>query len=397
MLLSLGEHTSFCAQIQSLEATEAELSLKPSLSNKELDRIGAILASADSSSDERHRAISIVSEWRASHTFPLRATYMMLRRASLAVYPQIVMSRRLKRMESIVAKLERSAGAHGKLSTIQDIGGCRVVFPLIDHVGAFANLNKSNLESENFKIRNNYILHPKNDGYRGIHATLRFKPKNPRYSDWDGLRIEIQVRTRIQHAWATALETVDLFSAQKLKWGQGDPKWQRFFALASTLFALKEGVAIVPDTPADADQLKDELRALWNELDVLHKMTAWSRTVESMNHIKAGKFVPTISQMSTFLVVMDITRQELRVTPYSNEEMVHANDDYALAEQEFSHWKQGYAVLVSVEAIEQLRDAYPNLYGDTTVFVEEVRNFLGTKGIQFPSYFSRTTTTVRDV
>ena len=380
----------FCAQIQTFEATEAELSLKSSLSKKELDRTGDILASKDSSSSDRDRAISIVSEWRASHTLPLRATYMMLRRAALAIDPQAVTSRRLKRMESIIAKLERGTDTHGKISTMQDIGGCRVVFPRIDQVGAFANLNKDVLENENFKIRNNYILQPKEDGYRGIHAVLRYKANNPLYSDWDGLRIEIQVRTRIQHAWATALETVDLFSNQKLKWGQGDSKWKRFFALTSTLFALREGVRIVPGTTANSDQLKDELNTLWTELDILPNVTAWSRTVESFNHIKASKFNPRVSQMSTFLVVMDITRQELRITPYSNEEMTHASNDYAHAEEEFRRWKRGYAVLVAVEAIEQLREAYPNLYGDATVFVEEVRTFLGTKGIQFPSYFERT-------
>ena len=48
-----------------------------------------------------------------------------------------------------------------------------------------------------------------------------------------GLRIEIQIRSRLQHAWATAVETVDAFSGTSLKTtgGSGSEKtdWGRFY------------------------------------------------------------------------------------------------------------------------------------------------------------------------
>jgi len=255
-----------CVESQLFEATGAELSLKSSFSNKELNRIGDTLISTGASNLEMMYALMQIERWRASYSLPLRATYSMLRKHALAIDSDVIVSRRLKRMESIIAKLERSATTHGKLSTIQDIGGCRVVFPLIDHVGAFANISKKSLakafEEENLSIRDNYILEPKPDGYRGIHAVLRYKSNNPLYAEWNGKRIEIQIRTQLQHSWATALETVDLFSNQKLKWGKGEPNWQRFFALASAVFTKYEGTPKVPDTPQDVDSLRKELRSL---------------------------------------------------------------------------------------------------------------------------------------
>ena len=69
-----------------------------------------------------------------------------------------------------------------------------------------------------------YIEKPKEDGYRGYHLMGSFSA-----SDGDNKTIEIQLRTKLQHYWATALEIVDLFTGQALKSNQGDDKWQQFF------------------------------------------------------------------------------------------------------------------------------------------------------------------------
>ncbi len=52
--------------------------------------------------------------------------------------------------------------------------------------------------------------------------------------------IEVQLRTRLQHNWATAVETVGIFTGEALKSSQGNEDWQDFFRLVSTWFAHKE-------------------------------------------------------------------------------------------------------------------------------------------------------------
>jgi putative GTP pyrophosphokinase len=89
-----------------------------------------------------------------------------------------------------------------------------------------------------------YIAEPKPDGYRGIHLIYRYS--NPRAPAYDGLSLELQVRTRVQHAWATAVETMGTFLGQALKSGQGEQEWRSFFAKASAALAIIEKSPAVP-------------------------------------------------------------------------------------------------------------------------------------------------------
>ena len=50
-----------------------------------------------------------------------------------------------------------------------------------------------------------YVRKPKTSGYRGIHLVYRYH--NDRKTIYNGLQIEPQLRTRRQHAWATAVDT----------------------------------------------------------------------------------------------------------------------------------------------------------------------------------------------
>ena len=57
---------------------------------------------------------------------------------------------------------------------------------------------------------------------------------------YNGKRIELQVRTRLQHSWATAVEAVGLFRGEELKNHKGSEEWLRLFKLLSAEFAEAE-------------------------------------------------------------------------------------------------------------------------------------------------------------
>src|SRR2546427_10228515 len=113
------------------------------------------------------------------------------------------------------------------------------------------------------------------DGYRGIHLIYKYRSKSRRHRVWRGLRIEIQIRSQLQHAWATAVETVDAFTGHGLKvsGGTGTEKkdWGRFFALMSSAIACRENCPIVPNTPSTEEELIRELRALAQQLNGIPK------------------------------------------------------------------------------------------------------------------------------
>jgi Region found in RelA / SpoT proteins len=81
-----------------------------------------------------------------------------------------------------------------------------------------------------------YIARPKPDGYRSHHLMFNFRDRR-NAGIHDGRRIEVQLRTRLQHSWATAVEAVGLFRGEDLKGNQGNPKWLRLFTLMSAEFA----------------------------------------------------------------------------------------------------------------------------------------------------------------
>ena len=91
------------------------------------------------------------------------------------------------------------------------------------------------------KWTKDYILDPKPDGYRSIHLVMKFRSRLERLAHCNGLRVEIQIRSQMQHAWAMAVETASAVTNQALKSGVGQADWKRFFLLVGDIIANTEG------------------------------------------------------------------------------------------------------------------------------------------------------------
>ena len=82
---------------------------------------------------------------------------------------------------------------------MQDIGGLRAIVRECKSVYDLCELYDSrNLDHIQAK-RNDYIINPKADGYRSVHLIYRYRGvgRTPHYDD---LKIEIQIRSILQHA-----------------------------------------------------------------------------------------------------------------------------------------------------------------------------------------------------
>ena len=83
-----------------------------------------------------------------------------------------LIAKRLKRMPTILDKLQRYEDT--QLSRMQDIGGIRVILNNIDEVNKLAIIyNKSTTSFKKVGYKN-YILNPKDSGYRGIHIIYQY-------------------------------------------------------------------------------------------------------------------------------------------------------------------------------------------------------------------------------
>lgn len=120
----------------------------------------------------------------------------------------IIVSERLKRLDSILGKLKREPTM--SLWTMQDLGGCRFVVPNVGDVYTYVEKYEKSRKRHILKNQYDYIKNPKKSGYRSVHMVYQYK--SDRIETYNrNMLIEIQFRTHLQHIWATAVETMGLF------------------------------------------------------------------------------------------------------------------------------------------------------------------------------------------
>ena len=313
-------------------------------------------------------ALEVLSTWRALHSYPINTFQATLRRKVEALgLKKAIIAQRLKRLPSIISKLQRINGM--KLDRMQDIGGVRIVLSSTKDVYAlYDNLPQSNrrFEHEPQLPPKDYIQQPKSDGYRCLHQVFKYKSRT--HPELNGLCIELQIRTHLQHAWATAVETLGIVEKSSFKTGEGSEDFKTFFKLTSALFSIKEGTPILDEySHYSLDELKEEARLLEQKLQVFIKLRGLSitnRHIESATSESADYHLIELSRVD------DIWRVSL--TPFTKAQLDFAEQMYELREQKTKNDPNSDVVLVSVGSLKQLKKAYPNYFLDTEEFIKQL-------------------------
>lgn len=336
----------------------------PEYSKKQVNLAGKTLVNFDpnefSSINSYLEGLDIINNFRAIHGHPLNTFQTTLRIKGRHVDKNIIVAQRVKRLSSIAIKLRRFPTM--TLSQMQDIGGCRGIVGTVSDVNALVGAYlKSDLKHK-LHTHDDYMLDPKPTGYRGVHLIYRYF--SDKIDTYNTLKIEMQIRSQAQHAWATAVEIVGTFTRQALKSSQGEDDWLRFFALMGSAIAVMEGTAPVPNTPFEVDALVQELNEATNRLDAIGRLRAYGTAPQILE-------APESKKNHFFLLELDASEMKLEITGYKGNQALNAADDYLAAEKRFSEQGAGGdAVLVSVDSLASLRRAFPNYYLDTNMFVE---------------------------
>jgi hypothetical protein len=333
----------------------------PRHSRTDIDAAGDALITPVSG-PELDRALSVINNWRSSHSYPLNTFQMWLRKNAKRIDQQSIVVQRTKRLSSIDLKLHRFGWL--KLSEMQDIGGCRAVVGSVRSVDRLVARYKNSRFDHKLDKEDDYIRNPKRSGYRGVHLIYRYHNRKKRA--YAGLKIEVQLRSPLQHAWATAVETVGTLTKQALKSSSGDKEWLRFFALMGSALAMREGTPIVPNTHSDKETLVAELRKYAAHLDIESKLRAYGAVIKHLEE----KRTPGAHY---FLLALDPSASRVTVTGFTSQESQRASREYLATERSMANRPGGDAVLVSAESLASLKRAYPNYFLDTRVFVEAVR------------------------
>lgn len=305
----------------------------------------------------------ILENWRASHSHVINTFQANLRRRTRGT--DILVGQRLKRRATIIDKLTREDGM--QLSRMHDIAGCRLIFPDIASLAAFreefvssrAKHERVTAERDQF----NYLNSPKESGYRGIHDVYKYRSYADSADQWSGLLVEVQYRTKVQHAWATAVEIADLLTRSRGKFSEASEDYHCFFKACSEILARTQ-----EESNSCLPKLSDQQLAKY--FDRFNKKT---KLLDILS--KTNVFAPDIAtqvfgrKLNTILVYKFEKGAKLEIITLDDTRI--ALEKYQELEREYSDLAD--VVLVRAEDSVTIMKVFQNYFTDARDFVAYLR------------------------
>ena len=333
--------------------------MTPKYTRGPVNRIGKLLVADDLTPEQRNDVLDQLNDWRSLHLYPLNTFQATLRKNVKEIDPKHgIVAQRLKRTPTIIDKLKNRHQIM-KLGEMQDVGGLRAIVSNIAKVRELEKKYDKSRTKHILRRKRDYIAEPQESGYRGIH--LVYSTVEPQKPDYDGLLIEIQLRTRLQHLWATTVETVGTFFQESFKSSQGSQMWLDFFKLVSAAFAVEEG-----EKPHEAyhDLTYKEL------LGELKKYIDRNSVFVSLNMIHAAESfhtTPAFEKAEYLVITLEPNTLSVMAVP-----ILDRNEDLAKKVYRVFENYSPHTVLVSVDSIKKIENAYPNFYLNISDFNKEL-------------------------
>lgn len=333
--------------------------VSPGFSKNRVNRAGNAIGAGNPTAED----IEVMENWRASHAYILNTFQATLRNRSKD--SSAVVGTRLKRRATIENKVRRFPDM--QLARMHDIAGCRIIFDTVEQLLDFRNslhgarFNHKRRGADN-EERWNYLIHPKPDGYRGIHEVYEYDVKSEGGKTWNGLNVEIQFRTFAQHAWSTAVEVAGLLTINKPKFGQGSPELLEQFKLASELIARHfEG-----STSCLRDMSIEDIKQKFRDCEDNTRIVELFRRVNT-------KVVDIDFRKNNVLVFPYVKAEEENLSDleiYSFDNVFRAIERYNTLEEKMAD--NADVVLVRADSFDNMKVTFRNYFADTTDFVRMV-------------------------
>ncbi|MFK8137064.1 MAG: RelA/SpoT domain-containing protein [Bdellovibrionales bacterium] len=316
------------------------------ISNRKIDLIGQKIKASEVLTK---RETEDFLAWRKSFESSLDYFFKRLKAYSLEE-DLVSIAKRIKRTESIQIKLKRFKSL--RLSTLQDVAGARVVLKNTEALNqVFSKIRGASSKSKLKKL-DDYVGWPKSDGYRGVHLI---------YQHSDSKVVELQLRTQLQHIWATSVEIYGFLQNVSFKTGSGEKDWQEFFKFLSSYFAILENGKVIQEHELFSDiQLKSKLKRITKKLKAIEILNSATLGIEVVinkkNKARNGKLA---------LLELDYSSLETRIDIYTKSQFDLAVEDYTKREIELKGSHSNNVVLVNIENVDALKASYPNYFLDT--------------------------------
>lgn len=328
-------------------------------SKSKVDKAGEILKEVGVKAIDADSALDVLSNWRAFHAMPLDTFAKVLKERvrKISQNDNVIVAQRLKRTPSILLKLNTHKTM--RLSAMQDIGGLRAILESVDEVNNLVELYRTSRSRHRLFSLHDYISNPKPDGYRSIHLVYQLK-KEP------SIFIEIQVRSYLQHIWATAVEVFGTLMNSSFKSGYGEKKWLDLFAHLSSVFSIKEGMPVLKEHESlSSKQLLEKTKKMIQDLKAIEQLNVYT----AIYRISSNEFRDKGRSGNYSLILLDSHKNTISVQSFSANQIEEATSMYMQREKEFYNDINVNVVLVNTGDVKKLEASYPNYFMDTKVLV----------------------------
>jgi putative GTP pyrophosphokinase len=335
-----------------IEAMAKKIELPHWVSKGAINRAGEAIRNQTLTLDQT----VILESWRIAHRTVIH-TFEALLRARAKKNQDVKIAQRLKRRTTIVDKLSRLPKM--ELARMDDVAGCRLIFPSLEALREFrGKVHQAKFRHilKNEKEKYDYIKTPTNRGYRGIHDVYEFRSKREGKSKkCDGLLIELQYRTNVHHAWATAVEVVTQMTENEPKFNRGDPRHIRFFCLASEILArAHEGLESCALSMGNKE-LYEEFDDLDHEINVMNMLA----------RLAVNEWIGKVMEGASHIILQITKAGKLQLHQFDLE--LEASTRLLELEREFP---KDDIVLVGAETIEEITSAFRNYFHDVREFLD---------------------------
>lgn len=317
--------------------------------------------------------------FREAHNIIIKLFTIELKKVNFS--KQHLTASRNKRIETIISKLCRPEKP--KLDRIHDIAGTRIIFENIKSLDDYIDILE-NTELVNFKEkinedknRYNYIKNPKSDGYRSIHkvfyysSNIPYSTLNEKSFNLENKKIELQLRTRLQHIWATTVEIYDIINKSNIKTGTHnklETKEGLFFKKCSLVF---EGIE-----SNDVEKIKININEIFRDKDLVE---IYNR-LKGIKNIKNIQLPKTLGSDEVFILITDLNKGK---TTFFTTDPIEKNDkqdtfliNASYRRLEEKNTKGEYILLLlTLGDIKKLKNVYPNYFLNTNEFISILKKY----------------------
>lgn len=262
---------------------------------------------------------------------------------------------------------------------MDDVAGCRLIFPSINALYSFRrDFHKArfNHKRRNETDKYDYIKYPKASGYRGVHDVYSYDVSSETGRRLKGLLVEIQYRSHVQHAWATAVEVIGFITESQPKFDEGDERYQQAMALSSEILARAFESSRGPFPEASDGDVVKEFLDIDGELGLLNMLRG----------LNASEGIAD-ARRNVILIVSQSGNLEVRTfrdAPEALRELFELEKTMAGSD----------IVLVRAESDRDVREAFKNYFSDARDFIrlieEGCEKLSGRKILSPPKRKSRT-------